>query len=225
MVTELPSLPTHATNAPPADVDAAAVASTFVSQLSAAAEAAQAGDRSKLQGLLASPGYWRDVLAFSRDFRTFHGVEVGQAAAETFPKAQPHNFKVKAPEPLLESPFPDVSWVRVHFGFDTTVGACSGIARLVYERGQWKAYTLYTLLEEVAGHPQQVGRNRPRGQHNAAEPYDERRAREAEFADSDPDALIIGAGHNGLACAAVLRSFGVNSLVVDRFSRVGDNWR
>lgn len=165
------------------------------------------------------------MLAFSRDFRTFQGGEVGQAAADTFPKAQPHNFQIKAPAPLLESPFPDVSWVRMHFGFDTTVGPCSGIARLVYERGEWKAYTLYTLLEEVAGHPQQVGRNRPRGQHNAAEPHDERRAREAEFADSDPDVLVVGAGHNGLACAAVLRSFGVNALVVDRFSRVGDNWR
>lgn len=225
MVTELPTLPTHATNAPPPDVNAVAVASAFLSELASAAEAAQSGDGSRVQALLASPGYWRDVLAFSRDFRTFQGSEVAQAAADTFPKARPHGFKLKAPEPVLESPFPDVSWVRVHFGFETGVGSCSGIARLVHERGAWKAYTLYTLLEEVAGHAQQVGRNRPRGQHNAAEPHDERRAREAEFADGDPDVLVVGAGHNGLACAAVLRSFGVNALVVDRFARVGDNWR
>lgn len=36
---------------------------------------------------------------------------------------------------------------------------------------------------------------------------------------------LVGAGHNGLATAAVLRSFGVTSLCVDKFERIGDNWR
>lgn len=37
--------------------------------------------------------------------------------------------------------------------------------------------------------------------------------------------MTVGAGHNGLACSAVLRSFGVTSLCVDKFERIGDNWR
>jgi cation diffusion facilitator CzcD-associated flavoprotein CzcO len=36
---------------------------------------------------------------------------------------------------------------------------------------------------------------------------------------------IVGAGHNGLATAAQLKSMGLDALVVDSQKRVGDNWR
>ena len=35
----------------------------------------------------------------------------------------------------------------------------------------------------------------------------------------------VGAGHNGLATAAQLKSMGLDALVVDSQKRVGDNWR
>jgi cation diffusion facilitator CzcD-associated flavoprotein CzcO len=37
--------------------------------------------------------------------------------------------------------------------------------------------------------------------------------------------LLVGAGHNGLATAAQLKSMGLDALVVDSQKRVGDNWR
>jgi heterodisulfide reductase subunit A-like polyferredoxin len=70
-----------------------------------------------------------------------------------------------------------------------------------------------------------VGAHRARGTHNDKLSYDERRDEEGEFLDSDPEVLIVGGGHNGLALAAQLNSFGVRSLVIDRQKRVGDNWR
>lgn len=79
--------------------------------------------------------------------------------------------------------------MRVHIAFDTEVGKCSAIARLVHD-GSWKIYTFYTLLEEVHGWPQRVGKLRPYGRHNDKEPYDIRRARECEFLDADPQVLI-----------------------------------
>lgn len=93
---------------------------------------------------------------------------------------------------MLESPFPDVTWLRLHFDFKTALGPASGVARVVYDEraAQWKIYTLYTLLEEIEGHPQRVGANRPYGKHNDKETYDQKRARESEFADKDPEVLI-----------------------------------
>jgi cation diffusion facilitator CzcD-associated flavoprotein CzcO len=35
----------------------------------------------------------------------------------------------------------------------------------------------------------------------------------------------VGGGHNGLALAAQLNAIGVDNLVIDKQSRVGDNWR
>ncbi|BEJ15423.1 hypothetical protein CspHIS471_0500280 [Cutaneotrichosporon sp. HIS471] len=205
MVTEVKaaSLPTHDVYPVPADVDVRGTAEVFLGQLATALN----GDADAFAGL-------------------FIPVLARYVAKNTLAKNKATAFALSAETPpVLESPFPDVTWIRLHFTFDTSLGMCSGIARLVYAADMWRAYTIYTLLEEVHGYPQKAGRNRPRGRYNDHEPHDERRAREADFKDKDPEVVIIGGGHNGLACAAVLRSFGVTSLVVDKFERVGDNWR
>ncbi|TXT08771.1 hypothetical protein VHUM_02899 [Vanrija humicola] len=222
-------LPTHQAGfKPPADADAGAVASAFVAAFGAAAAS---NDGGAFAALFTPTGYWRDILAFTRDFRTFAAENKGQiatAAKDTFPGAKASGFAVSPePAPVLESPFPDVSWVRAHFDFKTALGTASGVARLVFDAQsrQWKAYTVYTLLEEIDGHPQRVGAKRVEGEQNLQETYDQRRARESEFKDKDPKVLILGAGHNGLATAAMLNSFGVTSLCIDKFERIGDNWR
>ena len=37
--------------------------------------------------------------------------------------------------------------------------------------------------------------------------------------------LVVGGGQAGLATAARLRALGVDTLIVDRHPRIGDNWR
>lgn len=192
-------LPTHQSGfTPPAAVDAAAVASAFVSAFAAAA--AQPGDGERFASLFTPTGYWRDILAFTHDFRTFSAENKGQiatAAADTFPATKAREFTVASePAAVLESPFPDVSWVRAHFNFRTSLGTASGVARIVYDERikEWKAYTVYTLLEEIDGHPQLVGAKRIEGEQNLQETYDQRRLRESEFEDKDPEVLIRESG-------------------------------
>ena len=48
---------------------------------------------------------------------------------------------------------------------------------------------------------------------------------EIAFADREPEVLVVGGGHAGLAAAAELKRLGLDTLVVDRMRRVGDNWR
>ena len=43
--------------------------------------------------------------------------------------------------------------------------------------------------------------------------------------DRDPDVLVVGGGHAGLAIAARLTQLQVDTLIVDRQPRIGDNWR
>ncbi len=40
-----------------------------------------------------------------------------------------------------------------------------------------------------------------------------------------PDAIIIGAGPAGLACAATMRSAGLDALILEREATVGSAWR
>lgn len=95
----------------------------------------------------------------------------------------------------------------------------------MYDNKSWKAWTFYTSLNGVHGVPQRVGDERPYGRHNDIMSYDARRAMETAAGSGDPDLVVIGAGHNGLAVAAMAKSYGLEPLVIDKEERVGDNWR
>jgi putative flavoprotein involved in K+ transport len=46
-----------------------------------------------------------------------------------------------------------------------------------------------------------------------------------EYADRDPAVLVVGGGQAGLSIAARLTQLQVDTLIVDRWPRIGDNWR
>ncbi|KAL8281402.1 hypothetical protein RQP46_006086 [Phenoliferia psychrophenolica] len=164
-------------------------------------------------------------VAFTNDYRTIRTPKIAQAATDRFPVVKAKDLVFAVTKPAIGHPFPDVSYLTIHFDFSTEVGPAFGIANLIREKGVWVAYTCFTLLEGIHDNPQRSGRNRPQGTHNAKVSYDTRLAQEAEFSSADPEVLIIGGGHNGLSVAAQLKVLGVSALVVDKQKRVGDNWR
>ena len=240
------SLPTHDTGFSPdksVEVQAHAVAQHWLTNLEIAC---REKDAKAFRNLFAEDGFWRDVMAFTSDFRSIRGANIEQAAKvrasahldddrrsilltllnqDRLGLTDARNFVFSQIQPSLSDPFPDVTFLNLHANFETSLGPSYLVANLVYKEGEWQAYTVFTLLEGIHGHPMRVGADRFRGTHNDQESYDERRARECEYKDRDPDTLVIGGGHNGLAVAAQLKALGNDALVVDTFKRVGDNWR
>ena len=53
---------------------------------------------------------------------------------------------------------------------------------------------------------------------------DQRKA-SAAYADRDPTVLVVGGGQAGLAIGARLKQLNIETLIVDRGLRIGDNWR
>jgi len=47
----------------------------------------------------------------------------------------------------------------------------------------------------------------------------------AQYRDREPAVLVVGGGQAGLSIAARLTQLGLDTLIVDREARVGDNWR
>jgi hypothetical protein len=160
--------------------------------LSAVERAAITHDGALFASLFARDGFWRDILAFTNDYRSIRTTNVAAAAARVFPEVHARDFVFASTLPEVQCPFDDVTFLNIHFTFNTRVGPASGVANLVFEEavGDWKAYTVFTLLEGVHGVTSTLGANRPRGQHNAPLCHDDTRAEESAFGTCDPEVLI-----------------------------------
>src|SRR5215212_9453752 len=117
--------------------------------------------------------------------------------------------------------------VTAWFRFETAVGRGSGLLRL-NDEGAW---TFLTTLDELKGHEENQGTNRPRGVEHGAQKdrvtWRERRTAELEGfgSDREPYVVVIGGGQGGIALGARLRQLGVDHVVVDKHARPGDQWR
>ncbi|MBV8924655.1 MAG: NAD(P)/FAD-dependent oxidoreductase [Bradyrhizobium sp.] len=191
-------------------------------------------DEAALKGLFLAESYWRDVLALSWNLQTLNGAE---AILRELPvlarRVSPKNFAIDparaAPRRVRRA---GTSSIEAIFKFETAVGHGHGILRLIPDAADGnrpKAWTLLTALEELKGFEEEQGASRPRGQAYSRDfrgPnwLDLRRA-SAAYADREPVVLVVGGGQAGLAIAARLKQLKVDTLIVDREGRIGDNWR
>jgi len=198
------------------------------------AAALERRDQTALAGCFTDDGSWRDVLTHDWDFRTFLGREAiaarfAERAAAVEPRVVRRSPGRMAPR-LVKRAAREV--VEGYFDFDTAAGRASAFVRILLDGddpGASRAWILFTGLQELHGHDEQIGERRPSGvewsRNFAGDNWLDSRRKDVEFADRDPQVLIVGAGQSGLILAARLKVMGVDVLVIERNPRVGDNWR
>jgi cation diffusion facilitator CzcD-associated flavoprotein CzcO len=209
--------------------DVAAIAETWLAQFEASL-----GDADALKTLFHPDSFWRDVLALSWKLQTLNGAE---AILKELPslarRAAPKQFRIDperaAPRRVTRA---GTNCIEAIFSFETATGRGHGILRLIPDLSdghRLKAWTLLTALEELKGFEEQLDHSRPRGQSYSRDfrgpNWLDQRNRSNAYADRDPTVLVIGGGQAGLSIAARLRQLHVDTLIVDRWPRIGDNWR
>jgi cation diffusion facilitator CzcD-associated flavoprotein CzcO len=195
-------------------------------------------DRAPLEALFHQDAHWRDLLAFTWDVKTVSGAETIVAALlASAVAAKPSRFKIdtdRTPPRLVTRAGTEI--VEAIFCFRIASGSASGVLRLLPDEAESgndsdtaKAWTLLTALEEIEGFPETVGQARPTGEVYSRDfsgpNWLDRRQSALTYVDRDPVVLVVGAGQAGLSVAARLTQLGVDTLIVDREDRVGDNWR
>src|SRR6195952_4404319 len=191
-------------------------------------------DDASLKLLFHPDSHWGDMLALTWRFTTIDGGDaILRALKGHAGHARPSAFSIDARRAAPHSVTRvGMQCIEAIFKFETAQGRGSGIVRLIPDAGDGntlKAWTLLTSLEELKGHEEPLGLARPRG---AAYSRDFRgpnwldlRKAAAEYTDRDPIVLVIGGGQSGLMIAARLKHLQIDTLIVDRAARVGDNWR
>ncbi len=191
-------------------------------------------DAARIEGLFHQDSHWRDILAFTWHLTPLAGRDA-IAARLAVEQAQTgaHGFHLppdrRAPRKVKRL---GIDSIEAIFEYKTRDGSGAGIVRLSPTQDAsdaMKAWLLSTTLESLDGHAEKIGANRPTGaaysrNFGGANWADVRRAASA-YEDRDPTVLVIGGAQSGLSIAARLNQLGVDTLVVEKWPRIGDSWR
>ena len=215
-------------------------------------------EASDFSGVFLEKSFWRDLLCLTWDFRTLQGRDKiagfgdefkhsGRSISLSLDTSADHTKPSVAPLDLEGSANCVQSFLRI----ETDVGRGRGIVKLLPDDAdgqKWKAFALFTCLQELKGHEEMINGRRPAGvrdgndhgstnwkdQRDAQQNFDGRREpavlilgenNRSEKSIAAADQIYIGAGQGGLTLAARLKQLDVETLIIDRNRRVGDNWR
>jgi cation diffusion facilitator CzcD-associated flavoprotein CzcO len=210
------------------------VESAFSSWLAQFDRAVTGGDAETVAGQFQDDGYWRDILALTWRYHTYSGHdEIKRALGDELLTLHPRDLRAaddRTPPRLVKRSARMV--IEAYFDFDTDLGRGTGFVRLLAEGdrlAETPVWILLTALQELAGFEERTGSARPSGleySHGfAGANWLDRRREAVEYADREPEVLIVGAGQSGLVLGARLGQLGVDTLLLERTPRVGDVWR
>ena len=187
-------------------------------------------DDAAVAALFGPDAHWRDLLALTWNVQTVSGAhKIAAALRQTGATGFAIDTQRTPPRRVTRAGAP---CIEAFFRFDTDRLRAQGLLRLhpdADSHGMHQAWTLLTAADEIKGFEEHTGPRRPRGESYLRDfqgpNWLDRRITGAAYTDRDPDVLIVGGGHAGLSIAARLRHLNVDTLIVDREARIGDNWR
>ena len=193
--------------------------------------------------LFLTDSYWRDALGVTWQLNTMVGGDAIVAALRD------NAARVGFSDLTLDDTASPPQWVNragtdaieAFFKFETKAAIGRGIMRLCptteptepaatgNSDRQWAAWTLFTAIDQLKGHEEKLDRNRPTGSSYSRDfrgpNWLDKRLAAQKYEDRDPAVLVVGGGQAGLSIAARLTQLEIDNLIVDKNSRIGDNWR
>lgn len=195
--------------------------------------ALQTQDAQCLQAIFRDDSHWRNVIGFDWNIATISGFDkIAPALLQSAAAIGAGNFSLAADRvPPGVSRIAGEDTIDAMLRFDTAVS--TGVAYVRLQASSVsdvpQAWTLMTAIDTLKGHDLETERLTREGtayERDWKGPnWADRRKQSSSFSDRDPTVLVVGGGHAGLSAAAWLRALNVDTLVVDRTARIGDNWR
>lgn len=183
-----------------------------------------------MKNLLAHESHWRDISCLTPSVRTFSGTErVSIAIHHAAQRNATFNWSLNKQKQILRNVVSEgVDWLEFSISFETNAASCEGLVRLKRDAtnvyGAWTIMTSMVELKDVKSNLRRKDDEQYIRQFQGPNWADQRVASQ-KYDNHDPDVLVVGGGHAGLCIAARLNHFGIDTLVIDKHSKAGDNWR
>ena len=181
-----------------------------------------------LSNLFFEDSHWRDILALTWKIQTVSGksnvienllnkiMEVSAKSFQIDQRRTPPREVIRAGENVIE----------VILRFKTKFGNCEGVVRLCEDqerKGNFKAWSILTALSDLNSSNK---KNLEQYQNILEGPnWLDKRNEDRLYKNREPEVIVIGSGQAGLSIAARLKQQNIDTLIVDKNERVGDNWR
>ncbi|KAF8547575.1 putative dimethylaniline monooxygenase (N-oxide-forming) [Imleria badia] len=168
-----------------------------------------------LEHSFVDDSYWRDLLAFTPDYRTWYTRhQIQQSLFAGVAIAKPTQFEIVQDVRFKRAGI-NKTFVQGIVQFQTVIAECSGVFTLVQtDGGTWKAWSLVTIMDRLRG----ITEHYTIGNMSLNRPFERKDVMEY-------GAVVLGAGQCGLAVAARLENIGIPTLVVEKSAAVGNTWR
>ena len=181
-----------------------------------------------LNKLFFENSHWRDILALTWQIETTSGKQ------NIIPKLYDKVLNVIAKDFVIdpqrtqprEVTRAGKNVVEVILKFKTKFGRCEGVVRLYEDSeasGTFRAWNFLTALSDLNS---SFNKKEDQYENTLEGPnWLDVRKEDRLYKDRDPEVLVVGSGQAGLSIAARLKQQNIDTLVVDKNERVGDNWR
>ncbi|MEE2688449.1 MAG: NAD(P)/FAD-dependent oxidoreductase [Pseudomonadota bacterium] len=190
------------------------------------------GNADNMTSLFEKDSHWRDVLAFTWHLTPKVGIQkIVELLVARNPAIGAHGFSLS---PTRTRPRKvkrlGRDCIEAIFCFKTKVGRCEGVLRMTPNAaGIYRAWVLSTSLEELKGFEERIGVRRPTGaaysRNFGGDNWEDVRRKANDYSGRNPAVLVVGGSQAGLSIAARLNQLGVDTLVVEKWPRIGDSWR
>ena len=181
-----------------------------------------------LSNLFFEDSHWRDILALTWKIQTVSGKsKIIEDLYNNILDVSAKHFQIDQERtPPREVIRGGKSVIEVILKFNTKFGECEGIVRLYEdheEQRQFKAWSFLTALSELNN---SNNKELEKYQNTLEGPnWLDKRNKDRLFNNRQPEVIVVGSGQAGLSIAARLKQQDIDTLIVDKNERVGDNWR
>ena len=181
-----------------------------------------------LSNLFLEDSHWRDILALTWKIQTLSGKSnVIENLLNKIMDVSAKNFQIdQRRTPPREVIRAGENVIEVILRFKTKFGNCESVVRLCEDqerKGNFKAWSILTALSDLNSSNK---KNLEQYQNILEGPnWLDKRNEDRLYKNREPEVIVIGSGQAGLSIAARLKQQNIDTLIVDKNERVGDNWR